>query len=335
MENETYRKSRKEDHEIFPCTWYAIGWTKEIRAGQKLLKKRLLGRDLVLFRDDQGKLCALHAYCPHRGADLSLGSCKDGLLQCAYHAWSFNGEGQCVDIPAHPNREIPNFAHTRSYPVLEKANLIWVYPKTYQELAKDPLPPLELYPVLENPDYIMAPYDAVWKAHLTRVVESVLDVAHLPIVHNKTIGKTSRKEINIEFEATEDTIRIHNGSAFLDYQFPNHWLLSPVDQTKRSQFINYVTFTPIDKEATAIFGVAGRNFAKLPGVSLIFSKYSSKVLKEDQFIVESQHPRPIPDALRMEAHVLADGPQVRFRNRWYSFLMGDPNSQISISPIQI
>lgn len=158
---------------------------------------------------------------------------------------------------------------------------------------------------------------------MTRVVESVLDVAHVPIVHNKTIGKKSTVEIKIDFEAHGDEIRIRNGGGILDYRFPQQWLLTPSKQ-EGSQFINYVTFTPIDKEVTAIYGLAGRNFAtKVPGLNYIFSKYSSKVLKEDQAIVESQHPRPIPDALRLEAHVQADGPQVRFRQRWYQFLTSE------------
>jgi hypothetical protein len=61
----------------------------------------------------------------------------------------------------------------------------------------------------------------------------------------------------------------------------------------------------------------------VPGMNRFFSRYSSKVLEEDRAVVESQHPRPIPEALRMEAHVPTDGPQVRFRNRWYDFLVND------------
>ncbi|WP_036747106.1 aromatic ring-hydroxylating dioxygenase subunit alpha [Paenibacillus sp. UNC451MF] len=320
MVDEHYRIARKEDHEVFPCTWYAIGWARELK--DKPIKKRLLGRDLVLFRDQQGTAHALHAYCPHRGADLSLGRCDGGLLECAYHAWSFDGTGKCLDIPAHPGRTIPAFANTKSYPLIESIGLLWIYPMTRDQLESEPEPLKLINPVLENQDYVMAPYDTVWQAHLTRVVESVLDVAHVPIVHNKTIGKKSPKEITIEFEADDNHIRIRNGGGILHYDFPQQWLLTPV-KTEGSQFINFVTFTPIEQEVTAIYGLAGRNFAKFPGMNYVFSRYSSKVLKEDQGIVESQHPRPIPDALRMEAHVPADGPQVRFRQRWYQFLTSD------------
>lgn len=85
--------------------------------------------------------------------------------------------------------------------------------------------------------------------------------------------------------------------------------------------LTYVTFTPIHQNRTMIFGLAGRTFLKsLPFMDTIFSRYSSKVLKEDQAIVESQHPRPIPEALRLEAHVMGDSPQIHLRQRWFRFL---------------
>jgi phenylpropionate dioxygenase-like ring-hydroxylating dioxygenase large terminal subunit len=95
--------------------------------------------------------------------------------------------------------------------------------------------------------------------------------------------------------------------------------------------INFVTFTPVDSHSTDIRGYIGRNFAKSFLMDKILSKFSLKVLKEDQEIVESQHPRPIPESLRLEAHVAADGPQVRFRNRWYSFLTGNEPKLSSIA----
>ncbi|MBS7529387.1 aromatic ring-hydroxylating dioxygenase subunit alpha [Hazenella sp. IB182353] len=307
-----YRLAKEKDERTFPCQWYAVKWSKSLK--KRPLKISVVGLDIVLFRDQKGVAKAVHAYCPHRGADLVLGTCSDGHIRCPYHAWEFDGEGTCKQIPAHPKRPIPDFAHTNAYPVQEKAGLIWVYPA----VVTDP-PSLELFPELDDPDLVLSPYDAVWSAHLTRAVESVLDVAHLPIVHQKTIGRRLAKEIEINFESEGDQIEIHNGDGILEFRFPHLWILRPKKQRK-AKFINFVTFTPVEKEKTLIFGHAGRNFAKFPGVNFIFSYYSSKILKEDQAVVESQHPRPIPEALRLEAHVPADGPQVRFRQRWYAFL---------------
>ncbi|MEI7024131.1 aromatic ring-hydroxylating dioxygenase subunit alpha [Paenibacillus sp. y28] len=316
-----FDKVRESDQKVFPAAWYAVAWSKDVDTSP--IKRRLLGKDLVLYRNPAGSVSAIHAYCPHRGADLSLGSCRDGQLVCPYHAWRFDTDGRCIEIPAHPNRPIPAFAHTFTYPVTERAGLLWVYPQANDKGSTAAAPDLQMFPELEDQQYTAAPYAAIWRAHLTRVIESVIDVAHVPIVHRATIGKKSKEEIQITFEADGDHIQVKNGSGLLHYQFPQQWILTIPDQT-RNKIYNYVTFTPIDENKTAIFGLAGRSFAKaVPGMNRIFSRYSAKVLEEDRALVESQHPRPIPEALRMEAHVPADGPQVRFRQRWYEFLTGD------------
>ncbi|WP_426451044.1 Rieske 2Fe-2S domain-containing protein [Paenibacillus sp. S-38] len=125
MSDERYRASQEGDHDVFPCTWYTVGWSKELKPG-RLLRKRIAGRDFVLFRDSAGTAQALHAYCPHRGADLSLGSCEGDRLRCPYHAWTFQGDGTCTSILAQPDRKIPDFDHTQAYPVKEQAGLQWI-----------------------------------------------------------------------------------------------------------------------------------------------------------------------------------------------------------------
>ncbi|WP_309485185.1 Rieske 2Fe-2S domain-containing protein [Thermoactinomyces daqus] len=145
---------------------------------------------------------AVQAYCSHRGADLSTGKVINGCVQCPYHGWEFSGDGRCRKIPAHPERDIPDFAHIQSFPVQEKAGMIWIYPDSSTKA-----PDLHLFPILEEPQFVYSPYQMVWKAHLTRVVESVLDVAHLAFVHKQTIGKGLSPEINdLSFQAEKDYI---------------------------------------------------------------------------------------------------------------------------------
>ena len=308
--------------DVFPVQWYAVAWSEELK--KKPVKKRIAGKEIVLFRGEDGTPHAVHAYCPHRGADLSLGYCADGGVRCAFHGWLFQGDGQCTEIPAHPGTKIPEFAHTAAYRVKEKAGLIWVCP------ADVPLGELTLFPELEDPHLRLVPYQSTWKAHFTRVVESVLDVAHVPVVHRQTIGRKLPLKVQIQFQAEGDLICIQNNKAELEYRFPQQWILRPRHR-REHRLINFVTFTPVDSHHTEIRGYIGRSFAKSFLVDKIFSQFSLKVLKEDQAIVESQHPRPIPESLRMEAHVPADGPQVRFRNRWYSFLTNDEPKLYSVT----
>nr|UBK24779.1 McmK [Thermoactinomyces sp.] len=316
------------DINVFPVAWYAVAWAKEIKDKPK--KVRLLGKDYVLFRDQGGKIRCLNAYCPHRGADLTVGSCiREGRLQCGYHGWQFTGDGTCVKIPAHPDKPIPALAHTRSYPVQEKASLIWLYPLQVEEESR--LPPLRLFSDLDQQEYMFTPTTATWNAHITRVIESILDMSHLYFVHKKTIGRYLKPEVtDLSFTVTGDHWDIHIDGAHIEYLFPQHMILRRSWGGNR-RFINYYCFTPIDKGLSTLFCITGRNFAKyIPGMNQLFMKYNAKIFDEDKPIVESQNPISIPEMLQLEAHVDSDGPQVRFRHRWYQFLRNEEEMRIEL-----
>src|SRR5579862_5028413 len=66
------------------------------------LRVRLLGEDLIAFRDTSGDVGLLAHACPHRGASLFFGRNEEGGLRCVYHGWKFSTDGQCVDMPNEP-----------------------------------------------------------------------------------------------------------------------------------------------------------------------------------------------------------------------------------------
>ncbi|MGA5716531.1 Rieske 2Fe-2S domain-containing protein [Bacillus bombysepticus] len=302
---------------VFPRNWYAVCYSKDVK--KIPVKKRVAGKDFVLYRDKKGEVKGLSPYCPHRGADLSLGQVVNGILVCPYHGWEFDGCGTCIRIPSQPNKPIPQFAHTISYPVKEKMGLIWVYPDN-----EETPPEWQTFHAMERIPFKLSFFHATWNAHFTRSIESVLDIAHLTYVHKKTIGRNIKAEsTNYKLEGTLDHFLFSNGDAYLEYKFPHQWMLHSGKQENES-FIQYITFTPIDEEETLILGYSGRTFLKqFPLLDQILAKFSLKVLKEDQIIVESQHPRPIPEALKMEAHVYADMAQIQFRRRWFQFLQSE------------
>src|ERR1700685_915274 len=93
---------------------------------------RLLGRDIVLFRDG-GKLFALDDRCPHRGVKLSAGKCEyagSGTISCPYHGWTFDGaSGQLLAaLMEGPESPLTRKVSVRTYPVREFAGLIWIWP---------------------------------------------------------------------------------------------------------------------------------------------------------------------------------------------------------------
>jgi 5,5'-dehydrodivanillate O-demethylase len=108
-----------------------------IAAKQRILEKwtvpvRLMGEDLVLFRDRDGGLGLIDRYCPHRRVDMTHCSIPErGALRCAYHGWAFDKTGQCVDQPfeevANPDAHFKERTKIAGYPVQELGGLIWAY----------------------------------------------------------------------------------------------------------------------------------------------------------------------------------------------------------------
>lgn len=114
--------------ELMRRYWQPAALSEELPPGGAPLPVRLLGEDLVLFRDDQGRPGLLDIHCPHRGADLSYGRLEDNGLRCIYHGWLFDIHGSCRDQPGEPGGgEHKNSIRLRSYPCQEKAGVIFAY----------------------------------------------------------------------------------------------------------------------------------------------------------------------------------------------------------------
>ena len=80
-----------------PNQWYLVARDTEV--GTKPFALTRLNRDIVLWRDQNGTVQALENFCPHRGAQLSLGHVRGGDIACAYHGLQFNGAGVCTAVP--------------------------------------------------------------------------------------------------------------------------------------------------------------------------------------------------------------------------------------------
>ena len=92
------------------------------------LPVRLLGEDLVAFRDSGGRLGLLDAHCPHRLADLFYGRNEECGLRCVYHGWKFDVEGHCVDMPTEtPESTFKDRVTVTAYPLEEAGGAIWAY----------------------------------------------------------------------------------------------------------------------------------------------------------------------------------------------------------------
>src|SRR5262245_43744576 len=105
-------------------SWFPIALARDIEPG-RATGREFLGTRAVVYRDAAGKAVVQGAYCPHLGADLSVGEVIEGQIRCAYHHWRFDCAGRCVDIPA--GDRIPPAARIPTYPSAEGWGLIWVF----------------------------------------------------------------------------------------------------------------------------------------------------------------------------------------------------------------
>jgi phthalate 4,5-dioxygenase len=82
--------------------WLPALLSEEVAADGDPLRLRLLGEDLIAFRDTQGQVGLLGNHCPHRGASLFFGRNEEAGLRCVYHGWKFGADGTCLDMPNEP-----------------------------------------------------------------------------------------------------------------------------------------------------------------------------------------------------------------------------------------
>jgi phenylpropionate dioxygenase-like ring-hydroxylating dioxygenase large terminal subunit len=164
--------------------WQPAALSEEVPVGGAPLPVRLLGENLVLFRDEQGRPGLLGLHCPHRGADLSYGRLEDGGLRCLYHGWLFDVTGQCLEQPGEPagSTFCQRVRHT-AYPCLEVAGVIFAYLGPGEPPL---LPAYELFTVPES--YRFAPTKSFHDCNYLQANEGNIDPVHLAFLHRLRPG---------------------------------------------------------------------------------------------------------------------------------------------------
>jgi nitrite reductase/ring-hydroxylating ferredoxin subunit len=140
---------------------------------------RLLGEDLVAFRDKSGRLGLLHRYCPHRGASLEFGIPAEHGIRCCYHGWHFDVDGTILDTPAEPeaSRIKSNFCHG-AYQVREQHGLLFAYMGPPEDA-----PELPVYDTLSFPGTTVAPFKITVPCNWLQIVENAADPIHNAFLH--------------------------------------------------------------------------------------------------------------------------------------------------------
>jgi phenylpropionate dioxygenase-like ring-hydroxylating dioxygenase large terminal subunit len=127
--------------------WHPLALADELEPDGPPIPVRILGEDLVLYRDRQGTLGLLGRWCSHRGTDLSYGEVEDVGLRCGYHGWLYDQKGDCLDTPLEPpDSDLRLQIHHKAYPTQERSGLIFGY------LGPGEPPLLPAYEFFDVPD---------------------------------------------------------------------------------------------------------------------------------------------------------------------------------------
>ena len=314
------------DDPVLLHDWHAVLPLQELDE-KGVVGARLLGEDIVIWRAGD-RVLAWQDLCLHRGTRLSLGEVQHGgQLMCPYHGWTYNADGQCVHMPAHPEQTPSPRARVRQYHACVHFDFVWV-------CLGDPRLPLPPFAEWEDASFrriLCGPYH--FRAAGPRMVENFLDVAHFPFVHENILGVRERADIaDYDVTTNEEGVQARD---ILIYQ-PNP------DGSGEAKVVNYTY--EVYRPLVAYFRkeTPGPRFAILlmvtpqdPLSSLMWMwmvmnhsydtpeeelrAFQDEIALQDLPIVESQRPEMLPLDLQAELHLRSDRTAIAYR-RWLNDL---------------
>jgi phenylpropionate dioxygenase-like ring-hydroxylating dioxygenase large terminal subunit len=260
--------------ELLRRYWHPVGLVTD--ATDIPRKVRVLGEDLVLFRDKHARVGLLHARCCHRGTTLYYGKVEEDGIRCCYHGWKFDTEGHCLEQPCEPEGGLfKDKVRQPWYPVQERYGLIFAYLGPAEK--KPALPRYECLETMDDGEFVEADDSSIggggpavipcnWLQHF----ENVVDPYHVPVLHGSFSGPqftnmmASMPEVKFEMSPRGVTVRSirHQDDGKVFYRVTEAALptLRVVPNPRVAQFarVESIGWTlPIDDTSFRIY-VAGR-----------------------------------------------------------------------------
>lgn len=216
--------------------WYCAAWSSDI--SDALFHRRILDTPILLYRKQNGEVCALLDMCPHKLAPMHLGDRIGDDLQCKYHGLRFDSNGQCVHN-AQGNGRIPPQARLATFPIIERDGVVWIWPGDADKVDESTLPDL---PHLSDPGLRTVKGGHHVASNYMLLVENLLDLGHALFLHKSTGGVAdnmplAESRILQEQGRVSDLRRYNNveipgvfapyldkASKIVDYRQDIHWM---------------------------------------------------------------------------------------------------------------
>jgi phenylpropionate dioxygenase-like ring-hydroxylating dioxygenase large terminal subunit len=315
--------------------WYATMPLDKLRDGPKPFT--LLGENIVLFLDAEGRPAALADRCCHRTAKLSKGWCRDGHIICGYHGWEYDRTGKLVNVPQFPFEQPLPEAQARSFYCDARYGYVWV-------ALDEPLKSIPDLPEERDPGYrLIHQFDDRWNTAALRMMENSFDNAHFSFVHRGTFGQADQpKPEGYEIVETDDgfraesTVTIKNpphavritGTAdpITTRHMRNAWFIPfcrrlDIEYPSGLRHIIFNSATPIDDGSIQLVQLLLRNDREEDCSTRELIDWDAVIIAEDREILESTDPDAIVDMSRkVEMHMPSDRPGMIMRKRLLALL---------------
>ena len=185
------------------CHWHPVALSEEVaKPDCAPIRLKVMGEDLLLFRDSKGNTGLIEPFCAHRGADLFFGRNEECGIRCIYHGWKYDIHGNCIDMPNVPkDAAYHGKIKIKAYPTQEFADMVWAYmgPPDIQPFE---VPQLEAGLVPPSHRYVTK---RLVECNWTHSMEGALDTAHFSFLHMP--APAFRKDDSSNIAADESRIR--------------------------------------------------------------------------------------------------------------------------------
>ncbi len=248
--------------------WHMIGGAAEYTDKPKMLS--YFGTKIVVYRGEDGEVHALDGYCPHMGADLSLGCVEGNSVRCPFHSWRWGADGVCDDIPYA--KRIPEKAVIKSWPTTEVNGLVFLW---HDPENGDPIPE-------QHPSRIDDAYSDEWsdwsietihiETNARELIDNMADVAHFGPVHGAPVkgfqnivkGHTYTQVLQATSEALSEGSELTSTAIYEGPAYMHTYMTGMMDGIPVNSRL-LVTHVPTSTESFDLrFGVMVKKF---PGMS--------------------------------------------------------------------
>lgn len=277
--------------------WFIAAHSDQLRRGP--LRRIILDRPLVLFRDSRRRVAVLEDRCPHKHVALSLGRVVGNSIQCPYHGLCFDSAGRCTAQPSRAPGERMCADRVPHFPAVEQDDWIWVY------LGSNPPPPAPRY--RKTRGYRWFELHNVMEAPMELVLDNGVDCSHTGIVHRGLFRSHPSRPVTCRIEETATGIRVETVGECASGKLDSTVLVgagAPIEHTDafmrphtvqvdyrfgRAHFVTILVCTPETASRTRVYTRQGVSMPPVTALATLVSRFvTRRIVAQDKRILENQ-----------------------------------------------